>query len=281
MFYKTWNVLLVDDEPDVLSLSKLVMKNFAVHGVPIKVNTAQSKADALAFIKSQPGAQWWLSVAIIDVVMETDTAGLELCQYIREEMGNQITQLFIRTGQPGIAPERSVIDRYDINGYFTKEEATEDKLYSMIKTGVRQFYWTTLSLGAMAFQEAFIADAAGSREKLETDFRHLMENLVAVGGLDFKRCNAVNDKVIDIKGWDESTARELMVRLDEEPGTTLSPEGDKFVAKDGLLLLKAVDQPSRVESWQLLETAFVPPVAAATMAMNVYKGLGTAWRGAT
>ncbi|MCP4169096.1 MAG: hypothetical protein GY759_24840 [Chloroflexi bacterium] len=36
MFIKTWNVLLVDDEPDVLRLSKLVMKDFAVHGVPIK-----------------------------------------------------------------------------------------------------------------------------------------------------------------------------------------------------------------------------------------------------
>jgi len=47
----------------------------------------------------------WL---LIDVVMETDTAGLELCQYIREKMKNQLTRIYIRTGQPGIAPERTV-----------------------------------------------------------------------------------------------------------------------------------------------------------------------------
>ena len=29
MFFKEWTILLVDDEPDVLAVSKLAMKNFA------------------------------------------------------------------------------------------------------------------------------------------------------------------------------------------------------------------------------------------------------------
>jgi hypothetical protein len=29
----------------------------------------------------------------VDVVMETDTAGLELCQYIRETQNNKLVQL--------------------------------------------------------------------------------------------------------------------------------------------------------------------------------------------
>jgi hypothetical protein len=41
-----------------------------------------------------------------------------------------MTTIYVRTGQPGLAPERDVIDRYDINGYFSKAETTEDKLYS-------------------------------------------------------------------------------------------------------------------------------------------------------
>ena len=80
-----------------------------------------------------------MAVAFIDVVMETDTAGLELCQFIRETQRNRVTTLYIRTGQPGVAPERSVIDRYDISGYFTKVELTEDKLYSLVKAGARQY----------------------------------------------------------------------------------------------------------------------------------------------
>ena len=78
------------------------------------------------------------SVALIDVVMETDHAGLELCDHIREVMKNRTMQICVRTGQPGIAPERAVLDRYDIQGYLSKAEATEDKLYTVVKAGIRQ-----------------------------------------------------------------------------------------------------------------------------------------------
>ena len=81
--------------------------------------------------------------------MESDTAGLELCEYIREKQQNRLTQFYIRTGQPGIAPEREVIDRYDINGYFTKVELTEDKLYSLVKAGgYGGFDFSNIALGA-------------------------------------------------------------------------------------------------------------------------------------
>jgi hypothetical protein len=41
-----------------------------------------------------------------------------------------------------------VINRYDINGYFTKVEATEDKLYTTVKSGVSEimFAQTAVSL---------------------------------------------------------------------------------------------------------------------------------------
>ena len=47
-----------------------------------------------------------------------------------------------------MAPERAVIDRYDINGYVSKIEATEDKLYTLVKSGVRAngFSGTSIAL---------------------------------------------------------------------------------------------------------------------------------------
>ena len=110
MFEKEIPVLLVDDDPDVLAVSRLAMKNFEVFGLPITLYTAGSKAAAIELLesrfalKAQAGAK--LNVAFIDVVMETDTAGLELCDYIRNTLGDRFTQLYVRTGQPGIAPER-------------------------------------------------------------------------------------------------------------------------------------------------------------------------------
>ena len=102
--------------------------------------------------------------------METDTAGLELCEHIRETMGNKVVQLFIRTGQPGVAPERDVIDHYDINGYFTKAEATEDKLYSLVKSGVRQ-YFSFMAAMAMSMMTSVAINAAGSRDSLRASCR--------------------------------------------------------------------------------------------------------------
>jgi CheY-like chemotaxis protein len=133
VFNKAWEVLLVDDDPDVLAVSKLAMKSFTVYGIPLEIHSCTSKAEAIELFNTKQDLMPTLAVAFIDVVMETDEAGLELCQYIREELKNRIVQLFVRTGQPGIAPERAVIDRYDINGYFSKVETTADKLYSLTK----------------------------------------------------------------------------------------------------------------------------------------------------
>jgi len=47
--------------------------------------------------------------------------GLDLVRFIREEMGLSHIRLIIRTGQPGKAPERFVIDNYDIDDYKEKQ----------------------------------------------------------------------------------------------------------------------------------------------------------------
>jgi CheY-like chemotaxis protein len=144
MFFHEWNVLIVDDEPDVLTVTKLALKDVTVFGLPIKIHTARGKAEAIEVLNTRlslaGAAEGICAVAFIDVVMENDQAGLELCDHIRNQMGNYSTQLYIRTGQPGVAPERKVIDDYDISGYFTKMEMTEQKLYTLVKSGVRQWF---------------------------------------------------------------------------------------------------------------------------------------------
>src|SRR5450755_734240 len=146
MFLKEWQILLVDDDPDVLAVSKLAMKNFEVYGLPLRIHTAASKADAIEVIKQLTRLKnAIIAVAFIDVVMESDTAGLELCDYIRETCDDKMMQLYIRTGQPGVAPEQSVIDQYDINGYFTKVELTETKLYTLVKSACRQVLYQSTS----------------------------------------------------------------------------------------------------------------------------------------
>src|SRR4051812_29114405 len=99
---KYWNVLVVDDEDDVIMVTKLALKRMTLYGLPIKIHTASSKAEAIEWLKTNPEAKA-LHMAIVDVVMETDLAGLELCEHIRKVEKNMLTRIVLRTGQPGKA----------------------------------------------------------------------------------------------------------------------------------------------------------------------------------
>lgn len=173
MHLSEFNVVLVDDEPDVLEVSRLAMRHFKVYGLPIKLHTATSKAQGIEVLNSltlgRPDISM-ASVALIDVVMETDHAGLELCDHIREVMKNRTMQLYVRTGQPGVAPERAVLDRYDIQGYLSKVEATEDKLYTVVKAGIRQSSYVALS-HALQDLVRYLIPHATSRESITQALR--------------------------------------------------------------------------------------------------------------
>ena len=80
-----------------------------------------------------------IAIALIDVVMETDHAGLELVEFIRNKKMNQTIRLILRTGQPGQAPEEDVIRAYDINDYKEKTELTVQKLMTLFYSTLRSY----------------------------------------------------------------------------------------------------------------------------------------------
>jgi CheY-like chemotaxis protein len=255
MYEKELPVLLVDDEPDVLSVSKLAMRNFEVFGMPITLYTAQSKAEAIEMIHSkfsipaQPGAL--LNLAFIDVVMETDTAGLELCDYIRNTLKNKFTQIYIRTGQPGVAPEREVVDRYDINGYFTKVEATPDKLYSLVKSSIRQAYFSGLALTLSGTLHRLIL-ASGSRDTLAD----ALQRRWSANDVDFVIGYVMEDRILG-RGRDAQGLQALVSELDAQPGIQLG-DGDKYVVNGKQLLVKIAGGPATAPVSHIV-VGYAPP----------------------
>lgn len=263
----SWPVLLVDDEPDVLAISKLAMKNFTVYGLPLDLYTAASKAEAETVLNSELGMQGKLSplaVAIIDVVMESDSAGLELCDSIRFTRHNHMTQLFIRTGQPGTAPERTVIDRYDINGYYTKTELSEDKLYSMIKSGIRQYYSARSSLSIAELTNRLTVSAE-DREKMIAFIKSLGtlansdNNLPESLSGEAQHFTFVNGAPIG-GTFAEAEAEALRQRLEGIDGTTLGPTGDQYAAdEDHYCYLKIDGRKDRAEVVYISKRHFPTP----------------------
>lgn len=132
---KFWKILIVDDEDDVHSTTRLVLDDFLFEGAGLEFLSAYSAEEAVAVLKANPD----VAVILLDVVMETNHAGLELVKTIREDMRNTMVRIILRTGQPGQAPERQVIIEYDINDYKHKAELTSQRLFTSVFSSLRSY----------------------------------------------------------------------------------------------------------------------------------------------
>jgi CheY-like chemotaxis protein len=274
MFEKHWPVLIVDDEADVLEVTRLALRDVRVDGVPLKLYTAASKAEAISLMSGAAGPPVapFFAVAFVDVVMETDAAGLELCDYVRNNLRNKTTQLYIRTGQAGVAPERSVIDRFDINGYFTKVETTQDKLYSLVKAGIRQHEFMTGTL--VLFQilsRAIGASRAGLDEVMGgfADYLKRNETSVAIG---------VGGEVIAALGIDSAEAQAESRRLEGQAGTQFSDSGDRAVVEGQSVLFKASAGRANDDAWMLFRGVTTPSQSSQLLNIAFLKALAASVR---
>lgn len=132
---KPWKVVIVDDDLEVHKATKLAMKTFEFMGRRLEFYSAYSGSEARALLREHLD----VAVILLDVVMETDDAGLKLVNFIRGELNNRDTRIVLRTGQAGLAPESEVIKNYDIDGYKAKTEITVDSLHHLFYTSLRSF----------------------------------------------------------------------------------------------------------------------------------------------
>lgn len=161
-----WKVLVVDDEKQVHEVTRLALKNFQFEDKPLEIISAYSGQEAQAVLDRHPDT----AVLLLDVVMETNYAGLDLVKYIRENLHNPFVRIILRTGQPGEAPEISVIKGYDINDYKTKTELTQQKLLSVLVTAIRSYR-------DIVTVEDARQEISALNEKLQ-DFNHTLEESV-------------------------------------------------------------------------------------------------------
>lgn len=130
-----WVVLIVDDDAEVHAITRVVLGDVRFEGRPIVFLSAHSAAEARVVLATETD----VAAILLDVVMETDDAGLRLVHHIREELDNRQVRIILRTGQPGQAPEREVIVNYDINDYKAKSELTSQKLFTATVAALRSY----------------------------------------------------------------------------------------------------------------------------------------------
>src|SRR5262247_3265344 len=130
-----WKIAVIDDEPAVHDGTKFALHDYRLNGQGLDILSAYSAAEGRQLLRDNPD----VAVVLLDVIMESDTAGLELVEYIRHELKNETVRIILRTGQPGQAPERRVIVDYDINDYKAKTELTADKLFTSLTAALRSY----------------------------------------------------------------------------------------------------------------------------------------------
>jgi len=132
---KPWRILIVDDEIDIHTVTKMALKRFELEERGVEFLSAFDSNEAKKVLEENDD----IALIFLDVVMETDDAGLQVAKWLREEKKNIFTRIILRTGQPGQAPEEEVIMNYDINDYKQKTELDRTKLFTSVVTALRAY----------------------------------------------------------------------------------------------------------------------------------------------
>lgn len=188
-----WRVLIVDDDPEVHEATTYGLRGVEILGRPLQLLHAHSAAEALTVLQRERE----VAVVLLDVVMETVTAGLDIVGTIREDLALTDARIILRTGQPGYAPDEQTVMRFDINDYRTKSELTRTKLFVALYTAIRtydqlqrsaeqqRFLRETLNLTSTLIDQPGVnAYAAALIGELQKPFEADLDGFVALASAD-------------------------------------------------------------------------------------------------
>lgn len=124
----TWCVLMVDDNAEVHTVTRLALRGYEFQGRTLEFISAYSGEEGQQVFEARND----IALALVDVVMEREQAGLELVDYVRHTLDNHCTRLVVRTGQPGALSGPKSMDQYEIDDYREKTDLTIQKLRTLL-----------------------------------------------------------------------------------------------------------------------------------------------------
>ncbi|MGR9051396.1 MAG: bifunctional diguanylate cyclase/phosphodiesterase [Gammaproteobacteria bacterium] len=131
----SWRILIADDDRDVHESTVFALQRLVVLDKSLEFLHAYSAVETLELLRNNGD----IAVILLDVVMETEDAGLKIVRTIRQALNLTDVRIILRTGQPGYAPEMDAIRLYEINDYKTKNELTRVKLYTSLTAAIRAY----------------------------------------------------------------------------------------------------------------------------------------------
>ena len=229
----SWKILLVDDDVEIHKVTKLALGDFEFEGKPLTFFSAYSGNEAKQIIQEHPD----IAMILLDVIMETDDAGLEVIKYIRNTLQNKLVRIILRTGQPGKVPEDTIILRYDINDYKTKTELTRQQLLTKVITSLRGFS----ALIRIEKSKQALSDIALENARLYEQiekYAHTLEEKVAERTKELEIKNQQLEQEIKERKIVEQTLQEVnrklerLVNIDGLTGVSNRRHFDNYLARE-------------------------------------------------
>ena len=128
-----WKIAVIDDDEQVRATTRLVLGSLKVDGRPLELLEAGSAAEGIALFERHAD----IALALVDMVMEDESAGLRLVDDIRLRQGNRHVRLALRTGQPGQQTEEQLVAEHGLDDYREKTELSARKLRTLVVGAVR------------------------------------------------------------------------------------------------------------------------------------------------
>lgn len=220
-------VLVVDDEPTVHDITALVLKNYRYRQYRLEIVSAYSATEAREHLV----AKGPFALVLLDVIMETDDAGLTLARYIREELQDHMVRIILRTGQPGMVPQRRVMREYEIDDYREKSELTSQRFDATITAALRGYLLISkLEENRRGLERVIAATHAVEAERdPETMLAKTLEQLEVI--LEGGKVDENSAMIVRKQGPDEPTVLVSRGRFSEYGGRNLVDIEDKETAE--------------------------------------------------
>lgn len=258
-----FTILSVDDDEMFQNSLRLSLSGFTYRGVAPRILIAGSANEAAKLLLETPS----IAVLLLDVVMETDDAGLRLVRTIREVLGNSQLRIVLLTGQPGMAPMQSSLETYDIADYWLKTDLTNERLHSILTANLRTFEQIdVLNRARRGLQSIVEASNSLARSSGFEDFsRRMIHELAALLGVG-------EDGIVCVRGRDREQPPKIIGsagRFASVLNQTLDTINDESIRD---LIQRALDGQATIET-ATAQVLFFPgqavaPAAAAYIATN-------------
>jgi len=131
----TWKIFVIDDEPSVELITKQSLRWSKFDGCGMSVIAARSGLEARVLVDQHPD----IAVILLDVVMETQTAGLDFLVWLRKVGKLPLARVLLRTGQAGQVSETEVVKNYDIHDYLHKTEISATRMRTSVLGALRSY----------------------------------------------------------------------------------------------------------------------------------------------